>query len=69
MIYFTSDEHYFNENIIRYCNRPFANAAEMNAGLINKINLTPLKLINIVPASQTINRPHANTEELFSLPK
>jgi len=42
MIYLTSEEHYFNENIIRYCNRPFANAAEMNAGLISRHNKTVL---------------------------
>lgn len=37
-IFFTSDEHYFHENIIKYCNRPFANAAEMNEKLIEEHN-------------------------------
>lgn len=37
-IWFTSDEHYSHENIIRYCNRPFANADEMNEALIEEHN-------------------------------
>lgn len=36
--YFTSDEHYFHANIIKYCNRPFANADEMNEALIRSHN-------------------------------
>ena len=35
-VYFTSDTHFGHENIIRYCNRPFRNAEEMNAGLIRR---------------------------------
>ena len=33
-VWFTSDTHFGHENIIRFCNRPFINAAEMNAELI-----------------------------------
>lgn len=33
-VWFTSDTHFGHENIIRYCNRPFRNAEEMNAELI-----------------------------------
>lgn len=36
--FFISDTHFFNDNIIRYCNRPFANAEEMNAALIHNWN-------------------------------
>lgn len=38
MIYFISDTHFFSENIIRYCNRPFENAANMNKQLIENWN-------------------------------
>lgn len=33
-----SDTHFWHENIIKYCNRPYANAAEMNEDLIAKWN-------------------------------
>ena len=35
-----SDTHFFHENIIRYCGRPFANATEMNEALIENWNST-----------------------------
>lgn len=35
-VYFTSDTHFGHENIIRFCNRPFRNAEEMNAELIRR---------------------------------
>ena len=38
MIWLTSDLHFFHENIIRYCDRPFCNAQEMNESLIKKFN-------------------------------
>ena len=37
-VYFTSDTHYFHENIIKYCNRPFGCVDEMNDHLISKWN-------------------------------
>lgn len=38
MIYFTSDPHYYHENVIKFCGRPFANANEMNEKMIQEWN-------------------------------
>ena len=37
-IFFTSDHHFGHENIIRFCNRPFKDAREMNEVLIQRWN-------------------------------
>ena len=37
-VYFTADTHFFHHNIIKYCNRPFRNVAEMNAAMIARWN-------------------------------
>jgi calcineurin-like phosphoesterase family protein len=36
--FITADEHYGHENIIEYCNRPFANVDEMREALIARHN-------------------------------
>lgn len=38
MYFFTSDEHYYHSNIIKYCNRPFRDVHEMNEKLIENHN-------------------------------
>lgn len=38
MIFFTSDQHFWHNNVIRYCNRPYSNIDEMNEDLVNKWN-------------------------------
>lgn len=37
-IWFTADTHFCHENIVRFCSRPFANAAEMNEEIIRRWN-------------------------------
>lgn len=37
-IFFTSDHHFGHENIIRFCDRPFADAKEMNEVMIERWN-------------------------------
>lgn len=37
-IYFTSDLHFGHRNVIRFCNRPFADEKEMTEGLIKNWN-------------------------------
>lgn len=36
--WFVSDTHFFHENIIRFCDRPFKNAGEMNAAIVKNWN-------------------------------
>ena len=38
MIYFTSDTHFGHSNVIKYCNRPYADVAEMNQVLTDRWN-------------------------------
>lgn len=39
-IWVTSDTHFFHDNIIKYCGRPFSNALEMNDYMVEKWNAT-----------------------------
>lgn len=38
MIYFTSDHHFFHNNVIRYCDRPYETVEQMNIDLVQKWN-------------------------------
>lgn len=37
-IYFSSDQHYWHNNVIRYCARPYATVDEMNEDMVLKWN-------------------------------
>ena len=37
-LWFTSDSHFSHVNIIKYCNRPFANAGEMDQCMVDRWN-------------------------------
>lgn len=39
MRYFTSDQHFYDSDIMSYCNRPYDTPEEMNADMINRFNL------------------------------
>lgn len=39
-VFVTSDTHFFHNNIIKYCNRPFETVDDMNAALIENWNTT-----------------------------
>jgi len=38
--FFTSDTHFFHDNVIKFCKRPYKDAEEMNIALINNWNKT-----------------------------
>src|SRR5271169_1776785 len=38
MIYFSSDDHFWHNNVIRYCNRPYSSVEQMNEDMVLKWN-------------------------------
>ena len=38
MRWFTADTHFYHEGVIKFCKRPYSNAAEMNEALIDNWN-------------------------------
>lgn len=65
MIYFTADQHYGHENIIKYCNRPFKDADEMNRTMIDNHNAVVRKndIVYTVGDFALLNKE--NTKKIF----
>ena len=40
MIYFTSDHHFYHQNVIKYCGRPYTSVEDMNSALLKNWNDT-----------------------------
>ncbi len=38
MIWFSADHHFYHQNVIRYCARPFSSVDEMNAEMVKRWN-------------------------------
>ncbi|MGK2861892.1 MAG: hypothetical protein ACSLE0_08155 [Chitinophagaceae bacterium] len=59
-LFFTSDTHFFHSNIIKYCDRPFANSHEMNKTIVENWN-------KVVPKDAIIF--HLGDVSLTAVPK
>jgi calcineurin-like phosphoesterase family protein len=67
-IFFTSDPHFGHRNIIKYCNRPFADADEMDAELIRRWNaVVPTDGIVYLLGDVTMGGPERAIEILGQL--
>ena len=65
--FFTGDEHFYHNNIIKYCNRPFKSVEEMNNIIIAKHNekVSPDDIV-IHCGDFALN---SNTEEVLEIQK
>lgn len=63
MIFFCSDTHFLHANIIKYCNRPFADVNEMNAVMMRNWNRTVSKDDVVIHAGDFMfgNKRHCET--------
>ena len=65
-IFFTSDLHFGHDNIIRFCNRPFSNADEMDEALINNWNTRVTNNDTVFVIGDLIFRAKKAPEEYLS---
>lgn len=69
MIYYTSDLHLGHANVIRHCDRPFANANEMDAALINNWNAKVHRNDTVYIVGDFLFRAKCPAEEYLSVLK
>lgn len=54
-LWFTADNHFFHENIIKFCERPFKNVEDMNQKLIQNWNTVVAKDSDVIIAGDFIH--------------
>jgi calcineurin-like phosphoesterase family protein len=64
MIFFTADTHFFHENIIKFCNRPFPDMLSMNQQLIDNWNSVVTKQDEIYVVGDFIWPKHVAAQEV-----
>lgn len=68
-VWFWSDLHFFHTNVIRYCDRPFATAAEMNTALVsNCLSLVTSQDILVIGGDITMGNVEATNAMLRAIP-
>ncbi|MDR3369074.1 hypothetical protein [Rhodoferax sp.] len=68
-VWFWSDLHFFHTNVIRYCDRPFATAAEMNSALLsNCLSCVTAQDILVIGGDITMGNIEATNAMLRAIP-
>jgi calcineurin-like phosphoesterase family protein len=65
-LFFTSDLHFGHANIIKYCNRPFSSAEEMDEALISNWNAVVTNADRIVILGDVFFTPEAESLSILS---
>lgn len=67
MYFFTADEHFGHKNIIRHCNRPFKDLAEMTEALIDNNNSVVSQGDTVIHAGDfAFKTQHSYTQKLIN---
>lgn len=64
--FFTSDLHFYHNNIIKFCNRPFGSVEHMNQGLIDNWNMVVGKKDHIWILGDFSFGTYEQTEEILA---
>lgn len=64
--FFTADEHYGHQNIIKYCNRPFKSVSEMDKVLIDNHNRVVTKDDIVIHAGDFTFKSHGGFVKYFT---
>ena len=59
MIFFSSDQHFYHSNVIKYCERPFSSVEEMNEAIVERWNevVSPEDTIYVLGDFSLARRP------------